>query len=95
MLLPAARVVPKGGARLAPAAVVDAVKSFDGATLDFVVFRRPRLQDHEADHVSGAAIHAVEAGGQFTDWKGNATTRGGDGVGTNGHLHEATLALLR
>ena len=36
----------------------------------------------------------VEAGGQFTDWKGNPTTRGGDGVGTNGALHQATLALL-
>ena len=37
----------------------------------------------------------VEAGGQFTDWKGQATTRGGDGVGTNGKLHDATLALLK
>ncbi len=36
----------------------------------------------------------VEAGGQFTDWKGVATTRGGDGVGTNGTLHESTLKLL-
>jgi len=36
----------------------------------------------------------VEAGGKFTDWKGNATTRGGDGVGTNGILHEAVLRLL-
>ncbi len=37
----------------------------------------------------------VEAGGQFTDWKGNPTCRGGDGVGTNGKLHQATLDLLR
>lgn len=36
----------------------------------------------------------VEAGGTFTDWKGNATTRGGDGVGTNGKIHAATLAEL-
>lgn len=36
----------------------------------------------------------VEAGGRFTDWKGNATTRGGDGLGTNGKLHAATLAEL-
>ena len=35
-----------------------------------------------------------EAGGRFTDWKGNATTRGGDGVGTNGRLHDAVLAKL-
>jgi histidinol phosphatase-like enzyme (inositol monophosphatase family) len=37
----------------------------------------------------------VEAGGEFTDWKGDPTTRGGDGVGTNGKLHQATLAQLR
>lgn len=43
-----------------------------------------------------AAILPVvaEAGGRFTDWKGRATSRGGDGVGTNGKLHEATLAML-
>ena len=35
-----------------------------------------------------------EAGGRFTDWQGNATTRGGDGVGTNGRLHDAVLAKL-
>ena len=37
----------------------------------------------------------VEAGGRFTDWKGNATVRGGDGVGTNGKLHDAVLGHLR
>ncbi len=36
----------------------------------------------------------VEAGGTFTDWKGNPTSRGGDGVGTNGKLHAGTLELL-
>lgn len=36
----------------------------------------------------------VEAGGGFTDWKGNETTRGGDGVGTNGKLHQAVLEIL-
>jgi len=36
----------------------------------------------------------VEAGGKFTDWKGNSTARGGDGVGTNGKLHEQVLAQL-
>ena len=43
-----------------------------------------------------AAIKPVieEAGGKFTDWKGNSTVRGGDGVGTNGHLHAAVLARL-
>jgi len=36
----------------------------------------------------------VEAGGKFTDWKGTATTRGGEGLGTNGKLHEKVLKLL-
>lgn len=44
-----------------------------------------------------AAILPVvsESGGQFTDWKGNPTVWGGDGVGTNGHLHQAALDMLR
>ncbi|MEM0925832.1 MAG: inositol monophosphatase family protein, partial [Planctomycetota bacterium] len=43
-----------------------------------------------------AAILPViqEAGGIFTDWKGQATVRGGDGVGTNGTLHESVLDVL-
>ena len=43
-----------------------------------------------------AAIMPVilEAGGKFTDWKGHATARGGDGVGTNGKLHEEVLKHL-
>jgi histidinol phosphatase-like enzyme (inositol monophosphatase family) len=36
----------------------------------------------------------VEAGGEFTDWQGNATTRGGDGVGSNGKLHDSVLSYL-
>jgi len=35
-----------------------------------------------------------EAGGRFTDWAGRSTVRGGDGVGTNGRLHDAALAVL-
>lgn len=44
-----------------------------------------------------AAILPVlaEAGGQFTDWKGNATTRGGDGLGSNGRLHQDALKVLQ
>jgi histidinol phosphatase-like enzyme (inositol monophosphatase family) len=44
-----------------------------------------------------AAILPVvcEAGGKFTDWRGNPTVRGGDGVGTNGKLHNAVLAKLK
>jgi fructose-1,6-bisphosphatase/inositol monophosphatase family enzyme len=36
----------------------------------------------------------IESGGQFTDWKGTATTRGGEGLGTNGKLHDSVLSLL-
>ncbi|MCA9139289.1 MAG: histidinol-phosphatase [Planctomycetales bacterium] len=36
----------------------------------------------------------VESGGQFTDWKGIATVRGGNGLGTNGVLHDAVLRNL-
>ncbi len=36
----------------------------------------------------------VEAGGSFTDWQGNATTRGGDGLGTNRLLHATALQIL-
>ena len=35
-----------------------------------------------------------EAGGRFTDWKGNATIDGGDGVATNGRLHEEVLRCV-
>jgi len=35
-----------------------------------------------------------EAGGRFTDWKGNATIFGKEGVGSNGVLHEEVLAVL-
>ena len=35
-----------------------------------------------------------EAGGRFTDWKGNATILGNEGVATNGILHEDVLRCL-
>ncbi|MBW3619770.1 MAG: histidinol-phosphatase [Actinobacteria bacterium] len=35
------------------------------------------------------------AGGRFTDLAGVATTDGGNAVSSNGHLHDAALALLR
>lgn len=43
-----------------------------------------------------AAILPVikESGGRFTDWKGNPTVRGGDGVGTNGVLHDSVRRIL-
>ena len=36
-----------------------------------------------------------ESGGRFTDWAGERTIYGYDGVGTNGHLHEAVLEIVR
>lgn len=36
----------------------------------------------------------IESGGKFSDWQGQGTVRGGDGVGTNGVLHDAVLAFL-
>ena len=44
-----------------------------------------------------AAVQTVveEAGGLFTDWQGRVTARGGDGVATNGHLHNQVLGLIR
>ncbi len=35
-----------------------------------------------------------EAGGCFTDWHGNPTIHGGEGVGTNRHLLDEVLGLL-
>lgn len=44
-----------------------------------------------------AAIRPVleEAGGTFTDWKGQATIRGGEGVATNGRVLDEVLAITR
>lgn len=44
--------------------------------------------------VAAIAPIITEAGGKFTDWKGAVTTRGGDGVGTNGLLHDDVLGAL-
>lgn len=35
-----------------------------------------------------------EAGGRFSDWKGLPTCRGGEGLGSNGRLHDQALAIL-
>lgn len=55
------------------------------------------MVDPECNAWDVAAILPVviEAGGKFSDWDGNATSRGGDGVGTNGKLHELVLSALR
>jgi len=35
-----------------------------------------------------------EAGGAYTDWKGNPTVEGGEGIGSNGHVLPELLALI-
>ncbi|NBT13987.1 MAG: inositol monophosphatase, partial [Planctomycetia bacterium] len=44
-----------------------------------------------------AAVETVitEAGGRFTDWHGAARIDSGDGLASNGIVHEAVLTLLR
>jgi histidinol phosphatase-like enzyme (inositol monophosphatase family) len=36
-----------------------------------------------------------EAGGTYTDWQGNATIYGGEGIGTNGHVLNEVLRLIK
>jgi histidinol-phosphatase len=36
-----------------------------------------------------------EAGGTFTDWKGQETIRGGDAISTNGELYEQVMNLVQ
>jgi histidinol-phosphatase len=36
-----------------------------------------------------------EAGGTYTDWKGNATVDGGEGVATNGYLYDDVMRLIK
>ncbi len=36
----------------------------------------------------------TEAGGRFSDWQGRASCTSGEGVGTNGQMHEAVLKYL-
>jgi histidinol-phosphatase len=45
--------------------------------------------------VAPFAVILPEAGGQFSDWRNQPNIAGGDGVGSNGILHEQTLAMLR
>jgi histidinol-phosphatase len=45
----------------------------------------------------GAAMQPIleEAGGTFTDWQGNATFRGGEGIATNGRVLKEVLTITR
>jgi histidinol-phosphatase len=36
-----------------------------------------------------------EAGGRFTDWQGRRTIHSGEGIATNGLIHDEVLALVR
>lgn len=36
----------------------------------------------------------AEAGGKFTDWRGNATIHGGDAIATNGILHDHVMQIV-
>jgi histidinol-phosphatase len=36
----------------------------------------------------------VEAGGRYTDWRGRAGIDSGDGVATNGLVHDEAVRLL-
>ena len=44
-----------------------------------------------------AAVQPIleEAGGRYSDWRGNLDINGGDGIGSNGLVHEAILEALR
>jgi len=44
-----------------------------------------------------AALQPIieEAGGTFTDWKGEPTIHNGEGIATNGHVLEQVLAITR
>jgi fructose-1,6-bisphosphatase/inositol monophosphatase family enzyme len=44
-----------------------------------------------------AAVQPIieEAGGSFTDWLGRRTVHHGEGVATNGRVHDEVLRCLR
>ncbi len=51
----------------------------------------PRFAVYDA---APLAVILPEAGGRFSDWTGAARIDGGDGISTNGQLHEKVLAVL-
>jgi histidinol-phosphatase len=50
--------------------------------------------DLKAWDLAPCKILVEEAGGRFTDFAGAPTIHGGSALATNGHLHDAALALL-
>jgi histidinol-phosphatase len=59
--------------------------------------RAAAMVDPEMNVWDAAALLPVleEAGGKFTDWRGNPTIAGGEGIATNGLVHEEVLKLVR
>ncbi|MDR1925845.1 MAG: histidinol phosphate phosphatase [Planctomycetaceae bacterium] len=51
----------------------------------------PILSDWDAGPL---LVILEEAGGKFTDWKGNRTIYGKEGIGSNGILHDEILKIL-
>ncbi|MCA9134383.1 MAG: histidinol-phosphatase [Planctomycetales bacterium] len=59
--------------------------------------RAELMVDPEANPWDLAAVQPVieEAGGRFSTWTGQANAFGGDGVGSNGLVHEQALKILQ
>lgn len=53
--------------------------------------------DPELNVWDAAAVLPIleEAGGKFTDWQGNPVIDGGDGIGSNGLLHDQVTSVTR
>jgi histidinol phosphatase-like enzyme (inositol monophosphatase family) len=58
--------------------------------------RAELMVDPEMNLWDAAAVLPIiqEAGGKFTDWRGNQTIAGGEGIATNGLVHDEVLRLL-
>jgi len=58
--------------------------------------RAAAMVDPEMNLWDAAALLPIleEADGKFTDWRGNPTIAGGEGVATNGLVHDEVLRLL-
>jgi len=55
------------------------------------------MVDPEMNIWDAAAVLPIieEAGGKFTDWRGNPTIASGEGIATNGLVHDEVVRLLR
>lgn len=55
------------------------------------------MVDPEMNLWDAAAILPIieEAGGRFTDWRGNPTIASGEGIATNGLVHDEVLKMVR